>query len=306
MISRRRFLAIAAAGACIAPSTAEAQTVWRGHAFGSEISIALSQGIETQRQRALGAALDTIRRMENLFSLYDPTSALSRLNRNGRLRMPPEFARLFAQCHAIHALTHGLFDPTVQPLFATLKADEGLESGEMKALIKQSVGWRHIQRTSQDIFFGRPGMAMTLNGIAQGFSTDRVTETLAAHGFTEATVNIGEYRCGDSTTRIAITNDGGRSLHSFDLRSGAVATSSTTGFTFANGRGHILSPTHGSTEPVWRTLSVVADNAALADGLSTALCLADDESLAETLLQKGTIRLAVLERTTGEVLVLGG
>lgn len=304
MISRRRFLTISASMALVGVFPASASKIWRGKAFGADISIALSGG-STTTQPAFVAALDTIRRMENLFSLYDPTSAISTLNRTGSLTMPPEFARLVTDCDEVHRLTGGLFDPTVQPLFAAMLKNRGVLTETKRQRLRPIIGWHNVSRNGSEIQLVQAGMALTLNGIAQGFATDRVTDVLAAHGFESATVNIGEYRAGTDSAVITIVNSDSNELARPKLTNAAVATTSARGYSFADGTGHILRPDLSTSEARWKTVSILAETAAMADGLSTALALTEDDTLARSLQKRGLIQAALLEDVFGNVVKIG-
>ena len=305
MISRRRFLSIAAAasGIAISPkSFANDTSTWRGHAFGSEISIQLS-GASNRRDAALNAALDTIRRMETYFSIYNPTSLLSRLNRAGTLRMPPEFARLINQVDYVHQITDGLFDPTIQPLFtAQLKSNE--LSTDYEELVRDFIGWDKVEIDGADIRFPKKGMAITLNGIAQGFATDRVSEVLEAHGFTSTRVNIGEYRANDTTMKLNLHGYNSEPNSTIHITDGALATSEVNGFTFPDGSGHILSPSGQKPLGQWSKVSVHADTGTMADGISTALVLSPDDILARELLNQKNVRSIIMQSADGGVVRL--
>ena len=292
MISRRRFLTISAAATCSVSVPAFAKKSWVGRAFGAEVSIHL-RGEQGQAQGALEAARDTIRRLENHFSIYNSNSLVSRLNRQGELQMPPEFARLMDSVDQIHRESGGLFDPTVQPLFAAMLVSGGkLQVNELGGL-NRLVGWNKVHRQGARIAFATKGMAITLNGIAQGFATDRVSEVLAAHGFVNPIVNIGEYRVGEKPAPLTVQDSNGTAIASLKLQDGAMATSSSNGFNFRDGASHILSPTGGS-HGKWNTVSIVADTATQADGFSTALLLADGTGLAKRLIDQGKLRSAIM------------
>ena len=63
--------------------------------------------------------LTEIDRLENILSLHRTESALSRLNREGRLDAPPfELLDCLAQAQAVHRASGGRFDVTLQPLWA--------------------------------------------------------------------------------------------------------------------------------------------------------------------------------------------
>lgn len=266
-LSRRRFLAISAAVAATGP--AHAATRWTGIAFGAEASITL-HGPTDKAAAALAAARTEIDRAENLFSLYRPDSWISHLNRDGQATASPQVQDLLARCDQAYELTDGLFDPTVQALW--IAAAEGTPLGAARNM----VDWRQV-RVGTDVTLGR-GQAITLNGIAQGWATDRVTEALAAHGFENALVNIGEFAARDGDWRIGISDPKEGLVRTITLTGGAVATSSPTADLIRR-RPHIFGPS--GQPPLWSTVSVEAKSASLADALSTALCLAPRALTAE-------------------------
>jgi thiamine biosynthesis lipoprotein len=128
-------------------------------------------------------------------------------------------------------------------------------------------------------------MALTLNGIAQGYIADRVAEMLASEGLSNILIDTGELRAlGDQPQGgawpVKLAQGG-----EVSLAARALATSAPLGTVFdtAGSLGHILNPKTGKTAaPRWRGISISAPSAALADGLSTAACLmnSQDEMLA--------------------------
>ena len=287
-LTRRRFLTICAASAMATPAKG---STWRGVALGADASIEIrGEGAEM----ALKGALDTIRRMERLFSLYDPTSALSRLNRTARLEMPLEFGVLMNEVDLIHGATHGLFDPTIQPKWRALY--EGQETSDME----NRIGWKKVLRRGNEISFPVPEMALTLNGIAQGFATDRVRTVLNAHGFGDVVVNVGEFAASKEAL-IGVSNARGKILSKVVLKKAAVATSSPDALMLGGGESHILDP-KGEMTSKWKTVSVVSKTAVLADGLSTALCLCKDLSMPRDVVRAGLAQKILFEQKDGELI----
>jgi thiamine biosynthesis lipoprotein len=241
----------------------------------------------------MNACIAELARLEAIFSLHRPDSALSRLNREGRLAEPPsELVELLAQAILISRLSDGRFDPTVQPLwtliadhFASGNADPaGPDHGRLAAA-RALVDFRAIELTADRIALARPGMQISLNGIAQGYISDRAGELLKARGFRHALVNLGETlaidRRGDGRAwRIGIPAPADRSrlVTSIDLEAGAVATSAARGLFFeTTGRfNHIIDPRRLACADPDRSVSVVAPAAATADGLSTWAALVSD------------------------------
>ena len=289
MLSRRRFLAISAACCLPVPALAQELHVATGQALGARVTLRLSH---PDAAAIAARALAEISRLEQVFSLYRTDSALMRLNASGTLEAPPfELLECLTLAGAVHAASGGLFDPTVQPLWALYAetAVQGrLPTGEEREAALARTGWKNL-RIGPDRIGMAPGMALTLNGIAQGYIADRVAALLEAEGLADILIDTGEFRAlggdprgGDWPVHLA---QGGQVA----LRGRALATSSPLGTTFdAAGRiGHILDPRTGTPAvPVWRAVSISAPSAALADALSTAACLMEVKAGIETLCEK--------------------
>jgi thiamine biosynthesis lipoprotein len=272
-LTRRRLLMIAASAVAL-PRLAAASPVatWQGLAFGARAEVALA-GFDAAEAAPLFAQVEReLARLEAIFSLYRADSSLSRLNREGRLAEPPaELLELLAISASTHARTAGVFDPTVQPLFA-LYAETPAPGQDRLDVARGLVGFGGVNFGPEAIVFARKGMALTLNGIAQGYATDRIRALLAAAGLRDIVVDIGEVAAlgpgpaGDGwPVRLP---DGSRHL----LRDGAVATSARSG-TLVGGRSHIFRPDGQESGPFPATVSVIARSAAIADALSTAMAI---------------------------------
>ena len=273
MLTRRRFIAISAA---LAPSVALADIgphVETGIALGAKVTLRLHHH---DAARLATLAMAEIRRLEGLFSIYLPGSALSRLNRDGVLPEPPfELLDCLSLAGSVHTASDGRFDPTIQPIWAAeaMAAERGHPlSDRERAETAARTGWQGVTFSSEAITL-RPGMALTLNGIAQGYIADRVAELLASHGLTSALIDTGEMRA---------LPEGRWPVHLSDreipLEGRALATSSPLGMTIGgDGRtSHIIDPALGRPTPArWQSISVSSASAALADAVSTAACMMD-------------------------------
>lgn len=282
MMNRRRFLTISAA-ACATPAWGETHR-WQGRAFGAEIGMTIRGPAEIATE-AIATARATVAEVEAQFSLYDPASALRRLNATGVLVAPdPLFIALMQQADAAHRLTGGLFDPTVQPLW------RAHATGEDVAAARHLVGWERVAWDPGLIQLDR-GQALTFNGIAQGFATDLVTERFAALGLQEVLVNIGEYRALGGPWQLAISDPVHGMLGKQTLDGAAIATSSPGAMTLGAAQ-HIL---HPARAPRWSTVSVEAATATMADYLSTSLSLAPQEQIAALIAQADIIRVTLID-----------
>ncbi|ACM04310.1 FAD:protein FMN transferase [Cereibacter sphaeroides] len=299
-MNRRRFLTIAAASAAVLASPAEAAPPLariRGQALGTRVEILLAH----PEAQAIGArAMAEIARLEAIFSLHRP-SELLRLNETGCVAVPAfELLDCLTLTGRVHAATGGRFDPTVQPLWqlhAARFAAGAPPSAEEIAAARARTGWERVVFDADEVRLGR-GMALTLNGIAQGYIADRVAALLTAEGLRDVLVDTGELaapagRPGGGGWPVTLAEEAGH----LELRSAALASSAPLGTTFdGEGRaGHILDPRTGRPGPVrWRLVSVTGPSAALADAASTAFCLMDRAEIEAALAALPGLRLAAL------------
>ena len=277
MTTRRRFLSISAAAVAF-PGTGKAEPLytWQGVALGARATLRLAH----PDAKAICAKVATeISRLEDIFSLYRSESSLMQLNRATVLTAPPfELLECLSLAGRVHAASGGRFDPTIQPLWACYAQASVAGALPDEDAVRQAhalTGWNHVRFDSTSISM-RPGMSITLNGIAQGYIADRVAEMLSAEGLTNILIDTGEFRAlgthpGGNAWPVKLAAGG-----SVLLASRALATSAPLGTTFDESaqEGHILDPRTGRPSPdIWREITVSAKLAALADALSTAACL---------------------------------
>lgn len=307
-ISRRKFIAITAAGAGVglvplgAPRQAAAGHLaeWRGLSLGAVATIRIHHGDRLAAERLLSRVVSESRRLEAIFSLYRPDTVLCELNRRGVLvAPPPELAELLVLCDRFWHLTGGVFDPTVQPLWqcyaehfsAPGASAEGPAPRKLDEALRL-VGWQNVRFGSDVVVFVRRGMALTLNGVAQGYITDRVVDMLREAGIESCLVDMGEIRTrgvrpDGRPWQIALREPAQKALlpSSIDTTNKAVATSGADGFQFGENGGcnHLFNPATGRCADPARSLTVVAPTAVAADALSTAFALMDEKAIAAVL-----------------------
>jgi thiamine biosynthesis lipoprotein len=259
-LSRRRFITLSACA--LATPGAAASRQWRGHAFGSEVSVDL-RGDAAHVEADIDLVIDELRRIEARFSLFSPGSELSRLNARGRLAASAELRGVLQLARHVHRATDGLFDPTIQPLW------EALAAGGDVVAARALVGFERVDLGAGDVRLA-PRQKLSLNGIAQGHAADRVAALLRARGYRKALVDMGEFSAIGGPFRLAIEDPRAGLLGQLTLRGGAIATSSPSAMQIG-GQDHIFHPRGGSAH--WSTVTVEARSAALADAASTALVL---------------------------------
>src|SRR5262245_51552892 len=214
------------------------------------------------------------------------------------------------------ALSGGAFDITVQPLWRLYEAHFWSRSevqrdiaARAREVVEQVVDFRRIEAGAASIGFTRPGMAITLNSVAQGYITDAIADLLRNEGFEHAVVDLGEFRTlgrhpDGRPWRLGIrggeaAGDTGRTVELTDM---ALAVSGGYGTPFEpSGRfHHIFDPVTGASANAVAEVAVIGPRATAANALSTAICVAGEER-APMLLAAYPGTRAILTRRDGSV-----
>ena len=168
----------------------------------------------------------------------------------------------------------------MQPLWATWARAhaEGRSPtrGELDT-VRRQVDWRAVHIEPERITLRKPGMALTLNGIAQGYAADLAQAALRSHGIEHALLNTGEWSSlGNGpdaqawTLGIADPHAGAELIARLRGESRAVATSSDAHMSFSTDHRHhhILDPRTGHSPGELSSVTVVTHSGALADALT--------------------------------------
>lgn len=318
-VTRRRFLRISAASAGLAvlplgdaPKAEAALATWRGQALGAICKLQIHHEDRAAAERLIGRVVQEVRRLEAMFSLYDETSMLVALNRSGFVEAPPpEFVELLWAAESVSQATGGAFDVTVQPLWVLYRAHfskpDADPAGPAEAARREV-----LQRIGHDkLLFGpgrvalRRGMAITFNGIAQGFVTDKVVDLLRSAGVDRSLVDMGETRVlgtrpdGDPwQAGIEDPQRPGQTAAVLPLTDRALATSGSYGFRFdPDGRfNHLFDPATGGCAARYQSVSVLARTATAADALSTAFSFMRPEAMPAVARSHGAELVHLIDR----------
>jgi len=318
IISRRRFVRIsaAAAGLSLLPSrgpahAGAARVTWRGTMLGAIATMEIHHEDRTEAERLISAACAEARRLERLFSLYLPDSALVELNRTGVLVDPAaEMVELLSRSQRYAELTGGLFDPTVQPLWQLYSGHFSQEhpdpAGPAPAAIEAAlarVGYSRLT-IGRDRIVMPHGAAVTLNGIAQGYVTDKVVDLLRSEGIDHSLVDMGETRAIGSRPEghpwnigIADPDVAGRTEAVLPIIDRAVSTSGAYGLRFdPDGRfNHLFDPRTGGCASLYRSVTTVSRNATAADALSTAFSFMSADRISSLLARVDIERVHLID-----------
>jgi thiamine biosynthesis lipoprotein len=284
MMHRRTFIAATLGGmAGVAAGATDADRLplhsGAALAFGTTISIAVRHADPEAAQQAIAAALGEARRVDALMSLHQPPSQVFRLNRDKVLHGPdPHLLAVLEHARTLSRLTQGAFDITVQPLWRAFDAAHGLPPATERQRAQRLVGWTQVQAGPERVVLARPGMAITLNGLAQGYATDLALAALRRHGICHALVDTGEYgalgRAEGRPWHLGIRDprrdDAVAANVVMDGRCIATSGDYASAFTSDLRHHHIFDPASGDSPTELSSVTVLAPTGLEADGLSTA------------------------------------
>lgn len=165
-------------------------------AMGSTFSVALYGDDRIRMEAAADAALDEVRRLDDLLSNYKPASEWSQVNQSAAakpVRVSDELFRLLGACWQYSRESEGAFDITVGSLMKVWGFYKGSghlpHKPEIQAALTK-VGYRHmhLDAAAQTVWFDRPGVEMDPGGIGKGYAVDRMVEVLRKMGVRSAFV----------------------------------------------------------------------------------------------------------------------
>jgi FAD:protein FMN transferase len=249
----------------------------------------------TSDQPGAEAAFDEVfaefTRLERLMSTWIPDSDVQRVNHAAGVQPVPvsvEVREVLEASRQISDWTAGKFDVTFGVLSGLWRFDHDQDNviPDLREVRRRLplIDYRAIQidKAAGTAFLPRQGMSLHLGGIGKGYAIDRGARILRRRGFRDFMIQSGGdiYVAGmkdGRPWRLGIQDPRGAANHIFaglDLSEGTFSTSGDyERFFIKNGRRyhHILDPATGEPARGSRSVTIVANTAVLADGLSTGV-----------------------------------
>ncbi len=129
-----------------------------------------------------------------LFSLYDPSSLISKINRNEETLVNNMFKYVFNKSGQVWKESDGYFDVTVLPLVNAWGFGPGekvnMEKSRLDSLL-QFVGMEKIKIVDDRIIKEKPEIQLDFNAIAKGYSVDVVAEYFDNNKIKNYMIEIG-------------------------------------------------------------------------------------------------------------------
>ena len=289
---------------------------YRGAAFGTSVEVVHDGGCRGEVGQTVA---NTLSQVDAELSTWRPDSVLARFNAGPADRwmpVPASLAALVAEALSLARQSGGAFDLTVAPLvdlwgFGPGPAEDAPSTTAIQAALAQ-VGHQRLQvRLNSPALRKRsPGLSVDLSAIGKGHAVDRVAEALERLGCRSYLIDVG----GEVRTlgrnpqgqlwRIGIASpSGGGTVRTLALSGLAAATSGDyRNFRREGGRrlSHVLDPRAGwPVDHNLASVTVVAANAAAADGLATTILVLGPEAGIQFAQNRGVAALLLRRRKVG-------
>jgi thiamine biosynthesis lipoprotein len=281
------------------PALSEENPAWSGEAMGSTYAVKVVQStLSDERLEELKAAIENrLQEINREMSTYQPDSELSQFNQStstAPFKVSASLADIVRFALHLNQRSGGAFDPTLAPLFelwgfGAKDRFEKVPSEEEIAQAKALTGCLHLTVTDKDeLRKDIPQLRVNLNAVGNGYGADEVVRIIRSYGISNMFVEVAgevavtglnphreKWRVGiDVPTPGTLPGENLQAI--LHLSNQAVATSGDYRNFVADEKGnrysHIFNPLTG--RPITHNLAsvtVVATNCLLADGLSTTL-----------------------------------
>lgn len=234
-------------------------------------------------------------------STYNDSSIISRINRNEDVLADQYFTEIFTKSLLISELTDGAFDITVGPLVKAwgFGPDEHKNFTESKRdSLMKFVGMSKVSIRNGRVVKSDPGICLDVNAIAPGYSVDLICRFFDSLKIKNYLVEIGGEVRGKGTRAGALWRIGidkpidnissGQTFQAIaKISDKALATSGNyRKFYIENGikYSHEIDPKTGyPAKNSLLSVSILADDCAMADGIATACMVMGKEKTIEFL-----------------------
>lgn len=238
---------------------------------------------------AVQAAFDEIKRLEQLLSTWRSDSELSQVNAEaGRrpVQVSRETLQLIIRALDIAELTRGGFNIALGPAIEAWSVTERQHIPEKEELgqLKPLVDWTRIQinRQERTIYLPHKGMRIDVGGIGKGYAADRAVEQMKQAGAIGGVVALsGDIKTfgifpGRSGFPVGIRHprQEGVLIAMIDLMDEAISTAGDYERFFERDGiryHHILDPQTLRPARICQSVTVIAKEGTVADGLDTGI-----------------------------------
>ena len=257
--------------------------------MGNRFEISILANDENFANTCIDLAIEEIRRIEKLLTTFSNDSVTFQINENAGIQpvvVPKEVFDLIFRCQMISKMTQGAFDISYGSIDKKFwNFDLNMTSLPDKDLAKKAVeliNYENIILNEKDktVFLKNKGMRIGFGGIGKGYAAECAKKILKQNGIESGIVNAagdltawGYQENGEAwTIGIADPNKKESVFSTFNITNTSVATSGNyEKFVLIDGKkySHTIDPKTGYPISGIKSVTIIAENAEIADALAT-------------------------------------
>jgi thiamine biosynthesis lipoprotein len=291
--------------------------------MGTLVSITAVGRTHEEANDAISAGFQEIHRLEQLLSTWIPSSDLSNVNAAagaGAVKVSVETMAVVRKSLQVAEMTEGAFNIAIGPAVDAwnISAEPRLPTSEELAALKPLVELQYIHTDAWDrtIYLQKAGMRIDVGGIGKGYAADQAVDVMKKAGAVAGVVALA----GDIKTfgrlpdgaafpvGIRHPRKEGEILAQIDLRDEAISTAGDYERFFDKDGiryHHILDPRTLQPARGCQSVSVIAKEGVLADGLDTGIFVLGAQRGMELVEQLQDVE-AIIVDAEGQVLISSG
>ena len=255
---------------------------WHFGAIGTHWTIDTVDVLESGLKDVISSRIEEFDRAYSRFRDDSLVMSLARLPQT--VEFPDDARDLFALYRKLYEATGGSLSPLVGATLNHLGYDSSYRLTALPGPPDPLPAFDDVVTLEGVTMTTHRPLTIDVGAVGKGFLVDVVAALLRRHGVTQYTVDAsGDIaHAGPAPETIALENprDDTRAIGVVSLRNQALAASATNRRTWGDGLHHIVDALTGLPTQSVEATFVVADSAAEADGLATALFVADPSDLA--------------------------
>lgn len=250
--------------------------------LGTIVEIQIREIDETKADNAISKAFDEIKRIDKLFTTFDQTSPVWKINNSSDtiLRIDEEIYNLLVLCDSVTKLSNGCFDISLNNLWKVW----GFDSQSYRLPTKREIdsalnlsGWKNLKLSGDYKIIKSRNVELNFGAVAKGYAVDKAIDVLKNSGIKSALVNAGgEVKVIGKNWKVGIQHprDSRDLVGVVKLSDNSIATSGDYEQYFeVDGKRyhHILDPKTGYPSTGIQSVSIINKSNAFADALATAV-----------------------------------
>ena len=275
--------------------------------MGTNISFVVLGDDVTQTNQAIDTSLTEIKRIEDLMTDWRE-SPLMQLNHQAGIKpvtLPAEIISLLAKAKELSKLSEGTFDITCSPLGKLWDYSKPNVTPPTDTQIKQALQLVGSEKLQIDLnkntaYLPLKNMRVDLGGIAKGYAVMKAAEKLKSSGYSNFAVKAGGdifvhgHNQNHQLWNVTLPNKA-----VLPVSNGAVSTSANTErfFIYKNKRyGHLIDPRTGYPSEASQSVTILAPDSILAEGLSKAVFILGPQKGLELLAKLGPVQAVIVDQ----------